>query len=219
MATIQTPTDNPLFSVPLEPPPPQPPQPQQSSTIPPYPEMILAAIETLSDKNGSNKSAISQQIETTYPDLPPAHVTLLSHHLNRMKQTGELVLVKNNYMKPDPNAPPKRGRGRPPKPKDSVQTGAVPSSPRPRGRPPKAKDPFAPEPTSPKPASAPASSGRPRGRPPKSTPVAEGSAPAPAPAVVSVPAPASSPTKQVSGVKRGRGRPAKVKPAVAPVAG
>ena len=79
--------------------------------------MILAAIEALDEAGGSNKSSISKHIEDTYGSLPAAHATLLSHHLNRMRQSGELVLVKNNYMKPDPNAPPRRGRGRPPKPK------------------------------------------------------------------------------------------------------
>ncbi|KAJ4833561.1 hypothetical protein Tsubulata_018766 [Turnera subulata] len=105
--------------------------------------MIMAAIEDLDDKNGSNKSAILNQIEATHPNLPAAaHATLLSHHLNRMTETGQLALVKNNYMKPDPNAPP-------PKPKTPLPSVTVVSSPRPRARPPKAKDPFAPA-TSPK---------------------------------------------------------------------
>ncbi|KDP38087.1 hypothetical protein JCGZ_04730 [Jatropha curcas] len=184
----------------------QPQQPQQqSSTIPQYPELIMQAIEALNDKNGSNKSAISKQIETIYPDLPAAHTTLLSHHLNKMKQSGQLVMVKNNYMKPDPNAPPKRGRGRPPKPKVPLPPGTVISPPRPRGRPPKPRDPFAPV-ASPK-KKSPTGSGRPRGRPPKKA------KPAGAPAPVTV-----SPS-QAKGVKRGRGRPPKVKPAVAPLAG
>ncbi|CAK7326774.1 unnamed protein product [Dovyalis caffra] len=139
---------------------------QQSSTLPQYPEMIMAAIEALNEKEGSNKTSISKEIESTHPDLPPAHSTLLSHHLNKMKQSGQLVLVKNNYMKPDPNAPPKRGRGRPPKPKLPTPAGVVAGSPRPRGRPPKARDPFAPV-ASPKKKSASPGSGRPRGRPPK----------------------------------------------------
>ncbi|KAG5532140.1 hypothetical protein RHGRI_026677 [Rhododendron griersonianum] len=174
-------------------PPPQPPLPPP--TLPLYPEMIMAAIEALNDESGSNKSAISRQIEATYGELPAAHTTLLSHHLNKMKQGGQLVMVKNNYMKPDPNAPPRRGRGRPPKPKtaSSLPTAdAVASPPRPRGRPPKARDPFAP----PSEAKAkPASSGRPRGRPPKKAKVesaVEGGVTSAAPA-------------------RGRGRPPKVK--------
>lgn len=165
-------------------------------------QMIMAAIEALDDKDGSNKSAISKQIESTYPDLPAAHTTLLAHHLNKMKQSGQLVMVKNNYMKPDPNAPPKRGRGRPPKPKVPVPPGTVIAPPRPRGRPPKPKDPFAP--VAP-PKKSTSGSGRPRGRPPKK-------------AKTEV-APTSAPAAQAKGVKRGRGRPPKVKSAVAPVAG
>lgn len=165
--------------------------------------MIMAAIEALNDPSGSNKSVIAKQIESTYGDLPPAHSTLLAHHLNKMKQSGELVLVKNNYMKRDPNAPPKRGRGRPPKPKEPLPPGTVVSPPRPRGRPPKPKDPSVPPPPPKRKASA-AVSGKKRGRPPKDKPAAAASAPAPAAA-------------GGGGVKRGRGRPPKVKPAVAPV--
>ncbi|XVE85440.1 hypothetical protein DITRI_Ditri17bG0091200 [Diplodiscus trichospermus] len=162
----------------------QGPPPQQSS-IPDYPQLILAAIEALNEKGGSNKSAISKHIESTHPDLPAAHTTLLSHHLNKMKQSGQIIFLKNNYLIPDPNAPPKRGRGRPPKPKDPLPPGTVVSPPRPRGRPP--KDPFAP----PKPKIT-ASTGRPRGRPPKKAKTATAAAPPP------------------PGVKRGRGRPPKV---------
>ncbi|KAM1191485.1 hypothetical protein ACFX2I_011952 [Malus domestica] len=76
--------------------------------------MIMAAIEALNDSYGSSKSAIAKHIESTYGDLPESHTTLLAHHLNKMKDTGELVLVKNNYMKPDPNtvvrSRPKRHR-------------------------------------------------------------------------------------------------------------
>ncbi|KAK9276222.1 hypothetical protein L1049_006732 [Liquidambar formosana] len=178
-----------------------PAQPPPAPSLPQYPEMIIAAIEALNDKNGSNKSAISKYIESTYSDLPAAHTTLLSHHLNKMKQSGDLALVKNNYMKPDPNAPPKRGRGRPPKPKVPLPPGTVLSPPRPRGRPPKPRDPFAP-PAPPKKKAAPSGSGKPRGRPPKKAKVTA----APAPAAASA-----------SGAPRGRGRPPKVKPSVAAV--
>ncbi|WCJ33580.1 HMG-Y-related protein A [Euphorbia peplus] len=164
-------------------------QQEEHTILPHYPEMIMAAIEALDEKEGSNKSAISTQIETTYPDLPPSHVTLLAHHLNKMKQNGQLVLVKNNYMKPDPNAPAKRGRGRPPKPKsdlpDLAGSGAGASSPRPRGRPPKMAKTEA----------------------------------GPVPVHVPVATDADSSVTEQKGVKRGRGRPPKVKPAVAPVAG
>ena len=141
----------------------------------------------MNEKAGSNMSAISKHIESTHSDLPPAHSTLLSHHLNKMKQSGQIVMLKNNYLKPDPSSPPKRGRGRPPKPKVPLPPGTVVSSSRPRGRPPKAKDPLAPS----KPKTT-AGTGRPRGRPPKKAKAGTATAPPP------------------PGVKRGRGRPPKV---------
>lgn len=124
--------------------------------------MILKAIEALNEENGSNKSSISKYMESTYGDLPAGHSQLLSDHLNRMKDSGQLVFWKNNYSKPNPNAPPRRGRGRPPKPKDHLPPGPV-SPARPRGRPP--KDPNAP-PTLAK-VKMSSGSGKPRGRPRK----------------------------------------------------
>ncbi|KAK3222003.1 hypothetical protein Dsin_009028 [Dipteronia sinensis] len=180
---------------------------QQHSSLPQYPEMIMAAIYALNENGGSSKAAISKQMESAYPDLPAAHATLLAHHLGKMKQSGQLAMDKNSYLKPDPNAPPKRGRGRPPKPKAQEPTGGVVSPPRPRGRPPKPRDPFAPPAPSKKKISG--GSGRPRGRPPKKAKTA------PPAAATSAPAAAAAAT----GPPRGRGRPPKVKPAVAPVAG
>ncbi|KAM5558081.1 HMG-Y-related protein A [Rosa sericea] len=133
-------------------------------SLPPYPEMILKAIEGLNEKNGSNKSSISRFIESTYGELPAGHSGLLSNHLSKMKDSGELVFWKNNYTKPDPNAPPRRGRGRPPKPRDPDQPQVANlASGRGRGRPP--KDPDAP-PRPPK-VKASSGSGKPRGRPRK----------------------------------------------------
>ncbi|KQJ98348.1 HMG-Y-related protein A [Brachypodium distachyon] len=158
--------------------------------LPPYPEMILEAIEALNDKQGSNKSAISKHIEGKYGDLPPAHGSLLTAHLSRMKESGELLFLKNNYFRADaPDAPPKRGRGRPPKSKDPnappPQPKPKPASPRPRGRPSKPKDPEAQQ------AERPAKKPKPAAPAPAPAPAADGSAP----------------------VKRGRGRPPKVRPA------
>lgn len=149
---------------------PQPPT-QVFPPLPQYPEMILTAIEELNEKNGSNKTSISKHIESTYGNLPSAYSTLLTHHLNRMKSSGQLVFFKNNYLKPDPNSPPRRSRGRPPKPKASIPPGTVLPPPRPRGRPPKSRDPSdPPPPPKQKPASATTSvSGRKRGRPPKAS--------------------------------------------------
>ncbi|KAL2317255.1 hypothetical protein Fmac_031131 [Flemingia macrophylla] len=157
-------------------------------SLPLYSEMILKALEALNEPTGSSKSAISKHIESTYGELPDS--TLLGNQLNKMKESGELVFVKNNYMKADPSAPPKRGRGRPPKPKVPLPLGTVLSPPRPRGRPP--KDPNAP-PKTPKSKATPGS-GRPRGRPKK---------------IPRSPSVAAS-TAVSSG--RPRGRPPKVKP-------
>ncbi|KAL0396707.1 UNVERIFIED_CONTAM: HMG-Y-related protein A [Sesamum calycinum] len=188
----------------------QPPAPAPAPLVPPgtlpqYPEMILAAIEALNEESGSNKSSISKHIEATYGNLPPAHSTLLTHHLNKMKSAGHLLFVKNNYLKPDPNAPPRRGRGRPPKPKTPLPPGAVLPPPRPRGRPPKSRDATAPSlPSKPKATTTTATvSGKKRGRPPKGATAGAGAAPPPPPATAA------------GGAPRGRGRPPKVKPAVA----
>lgn len=101
--------------------------------------MIIAAIDALNEKMGSNKTSISKYIESKYQNLPAGHSTLLRHHLNRMKDIGELIFWKNNYMKPDPNFI-RRGRGRPPKPKEPGMQASGPA--RPRGRP--RKDEFGP---------------------------------------------------------------------------
>nr|ACJ83992.1 unknown [Medicago truncatula]AFK43801.1 unknown [Medicago truncatula] len=174
-------------------------------SLPPYPEMIMKALEALNEPNGSNKSSISNYIESIYGELPEGHSIVLANHLNQMKDNGDLVFAKNNYMKPDPNAPPKRGRGRPPKPKD-------PLAPPPAA----VLSPNAP-PKTPKPAS----SGRGRGRPKKVQGTENVSNPSggdgdgagagaevddddAAPSVAAVAVPTTS--------GRGRGRPPKVKP-------
>lgn len=160
-------------------------------SLPPYPEMIFRAIEALNSDNGSNKSTISKYIESTYGNLPTGHSSLLTHHLNMMKASGELVFWKNNYMKRDPTAPPRRGRGRPPKPKGPLPPNSALSPPKPRGRPP--KDPNAPpKPPTPVQMKVSSGTGKPRGRPRKFPQPATTPAP---------PAPSGRP----------RGRPPKVK--------
>ncbi|PIM98419.1 hypothetical protein CDL12_29103 [Handroanthus impetiginosus] len=134
--------------------------------------MIMEALDALKQTEGANKSSISKYMESKYGEMPPGHSDLLSHHLTRMKESGELFFIKNNYIKPGPDAPVKRGRGRPPKPKEPLPLGAEVPAPRPRGRP--KKDPNAPPaPKKPKlPAGPPSISktGRPRGRPRKVNP-------------------------------------------------
>ncbi|KAF2300501.1 hypothetical protein GH714_013840 [Hevea brasiliensis] len=170
-------------------------------SLPPYPEMILAAVEALNEKNGSNKTSISKYIESKYGELPAAHTTLLSHHLNRMKDTGELVFWKNNYMKAEPNAPPRRGRGRPPKAKVPLPPGSVVARARPRGRPPKDPNaPLTPKPVKPKVAAT--GSGKPRGRPRKMARPTGGMSGTTTTTAVAM----------ATGTGRPRGRPPKVKP-------
>lgn len=135
----------------------------------------MEALDALKQSEGANKSSISKYMESKYGEMPAGHADLLSHHLTRMKDSGELLFIKNNYLKPGPDAPIKRGRGRPPKPKEALPTGDAPASPRPRGRP--KKDPNAPPaPKKPKPQAGPPSiskTGRPRGRPRKVSPQVE----------------------------------------------
>ncbi|KAH7679773.1 High mobility group protein HMGA plant protein [Dioscorea alata] len=178
-------------------------EPSDQAAFPSYSEMIMAAIDALNDGNGASESMISKFMEETYGGLPSTHSVDLQVELTRMKESGELVLGENYYKRPDAEVAPKRGRGRPPKAKISGTDGeavAVAASivPRPRGRPPKPKDPLAA-------AVAKAAHGLPkrRGRPPKNPRVAAAVVPVPPAAVV--------------GVKRGRGRPPKVKPQLADV--
>lgn len=134
--------------------------------------MIMEAIDELKLAEGVSKPSISKFMESKYGEMPAGHADLLTEHLTTMKDSGELVFIKNNYLKPSSDAPPKRGRGRPPKAKEPVPAGAVLAPPRPRGRP--KKDPNAPP--APKklktPAATPSVSktGRPRGRPRKVQP-------------------------------------------------
>ncbi|KAK7305695.1 hypothetical protein VNO77_43605 [Canavalia gladiata] len=166
-------------------------------SLPPYPEMILKAIEALNEENGSNKSSISKYIESTYGGLPQGHKALLNVHLAKMRDSGVLVFWKNNYTKRDPNAPPRRGRGRPPKPKDHLPPGTILPPPRPRGRPPKGPN----DPPRPPKAKTSSGSGRPRGRPRKMARPAGGFGGAP-------------PSKAGTPSGRPRGRPPKVKPSL-----
>ncbi|KAI7750848.1 hypothetical protein M8C21_003045 [Ambrosia artemisiifolia] len=191
-----------------------PPAPAPVNVLPQYPELIMEAIDTLDVKKGVCRSKISKQIESSYGSLPAAHKTLLSHHLNRMRATGELIVINNNYLKPDPNAPLRRGRGRPRKPPSEFSprtsvSGRKPGRPRLYDTPAK------------KPASG---EGRGRGRPRKVITDADGMSAAPVAmsALVSFGSrgrgrPRKEPRSDdddvmsvmVSGEKRGRGRPRK----------
>nr|GMD82677.1 HMG-Y-related protein A-like [Ipomoea batatas] len=105
-------------------------------------QMILEALHVLKQKERVNKFGISKYIESKYGGMSDAHSKLLTFHLERiMKQSGDLIFLKNNYIKPGPDTPPKRGCGRRPKPKAPVAPGTIFAPPRPRGRP--RKDPNA----------------------------------------------------------------------------
>lgn len=138
--------------------------------------MILEAIDELKEAEGVNKSTISKHLESKYGELPTTHADLLTLNLNAMKDRGELLFVKNNYLRPTSDAPLKRGRGRPPKAKEPAPAGIVLAPPRPRGRP--KKDPNAPPaPKKAKTVASPPSvskTGRPRGRPRKVQPLQNG---------------------------------------------
>ncbi|KAK1392020.1 HMG-Y-related protein A [Heracleum sosnowskyi] len=141
-------------------------------SLPPYPQMIMAAMDALKDNEGLSKASISKYMEATYGDLPAGHANLLTQHLNTLKQNGELVLVKNNYMKPGPDVPLKRGRGRPPKPKSDDAAG-LDGPGKPRGRPKKDTDGGEPGAKKVKNDDQ-VKSGKPRGRPRK---IVEGQVP------------------------------------------
>ncbi|KAK3149558.1 hypothetical protein QOZ80_3AG0219060 [Eleusine coracana subsp. coracana] len=178
-----------------------------SDLVPPsYPEMIVAAIASLAEDNGSSQAAISRRIEAeARGDLPASHPALVAAHLARMSAAGELVAVAGGKyaLPPPPPAPPapespieedddladeeptepvpppaKRGRGRPPK----VRPPGFPSAGA-RGAA-VAGQPAAPRrrgrPPKPRDPLAPPKIPRPRGRPRKN-PLPEGMAPRPRP--------------------------------------
>lgn len=179
--------------------------------------MIIKAIVDLNERKGSSSRAIAKYIDATFSNLPHSHAALLVHHLRRLKKKGVLQMVKHSYKLPKKASTktdaPKRGPGRPPKPKPSAGDAGLVK--RGRGRP--RKDPSVPKeaPRKPKvgrPRKAPLAAGaaapRPRGRPPKKAKADGFSGAAAAPAAIVVPL-ATSPDATPPKV---RGRPKKVKP-------
>lgn len=66
--------------------------------------MINTAISELDDVGGSTEEAISEFIKQKFEDLPWAHASLLSRHLKKLSQRGELISVLGNcYMLPSEN--------------------------------------------------------------------------------------------------------------------
>lgn len=64
--------------------------------------MIRAAIVGLKDRDGSSRQAISKYIEKEFghANLPPTHSVMLTHHLKRLRDEGQLIMVKHSYMLP-----------------------------------------------------------------------------------------------------------------------
>lgn len=88
--------------------------------------MITAAIVAMKEKDGSSRQAIAKYIETEYTSLSPSHGSLLTQQLKRMKNNGQLVMVKHSYMLPRSGSGqnsdgPKRKPGRPPKARPEIQ--------------------------------------------------------------------------------------------------
>lgn len=150
--------------------------------------MITAAIlwdSSQGKAGGSSKRAIAKYIDRVYTNLPPTHSALLTHHLKRLKNAGQLVMIKNSYQLPVVaaataasatavplrSAPPQQQQPQPPPQQQQYQpTDTIsPTSKKRPGRPPKPK-PLA-QPTtaaaSPAPVNGPSTGKRPRGRPPR----------------------------------------------------
>ncbi|KAL2461728.1 high mobility group A5 [Abeliophyllum distichum] len=100
---------------------------------PTYAEMITAAIWALKERNGSSKRAIAKYIETQYSNLPPTHSALLTHHLKRLKNNGQLLMVKNSYKLPRSTTVPVTANGN----GNSISVPASVGPKRRPGRPPK----------------------------------------------------------------------------------
>ncbi|XP_047333031.1 uncharacterized protein KIAA1522-like [Impatiens glandulifera] len=119
------------------------PAPTNGHSNPSYPEMVLAAIGALKEKDGSSRQAIAKYIEQVYTDLPSDNSVLLTRHLKLMKQAGQLIMVKHSYMLPGsasfvpqpapvengPSIEPKRRSGRPSKLKVDYQLVVAPTPP------------------------------------------------------------------------------------------
>ncbi|CAN6882877.1 unnamed protein product [Brassica oleracea var. botrytis] len=86
------PSNNNQFFQPSRPVPSHP-----SVNHPHYSEMICSAISALNEPDGSSKQAISRYIERFYTGIPPAHGSLLTHHLRTLKNSGVLFMVKKSY--------------------------------------------------------------------------------------------------------------------------
>lgn len=74
----------------------------RTPTHPTYASMIQTAILKLNEEGGSMESSISEYIIANYEDLPWAHKSYLSHYLNKLIESGEIVCTSTKcYTLPD----------------------------------------------------------------------------------------------------------------------
>ncbi|KAF0910251.1 hypothetical protein E2562_001439 [Oryza meyeriana var. granulata] len=121
--------------------------------LPSYPEMIVEAIASLAEENGSSQAAIARRIEAARGaagGLPPSHPALVAAHLSRMSAAGELVAVAGGKYALRPQPPPVAAvEAEFTADDDSADEDLLPSPPPPppkrgRGRPPKVRPPGYP---------------------------------------------------------------------------
>ncbi|PHT83178.1 hypothetical protein T459_11621 [Capsicum annuum] len=60
---------------------------------PPYSWMIEKALQELNEKGGSTEDSISTFIKKEHDSLPWAHMTMLKHHLQKMTEKGEIIMI------------------------------------------------------------------------------------------------------------------------------
>ncbi|XP_006360458.1 HMG-Y-related protein A-like [Solanum tuberosum] len=66
---------------------------QTTPDHPPYAWMIEKALQELDEEGGSNEDSISEFIMKNNDSLPRAHTTMLKHHLEKMCERGEIVMI------------------------------------------------------------------------------------------------------------------------------
>ncbi|KAI6671483.1 hypothetical protein NL676_006368, partial [Syzygium grande] len=69
----------------------------QTPDHPTYALMIRRAIEELNEEGGSSEESISKFIKEEYRDLPWGHPSLLSHHLKKLSECGEIISASMNH--------------------------------------------------------------------------------------------------------------------------
>ncbi|KAH0682536.1 hypothetical protein KY290_021114 [Solanum tuberosum] len=66
---------------------------QTTPDHPPYAWMIEMALQELDEGGGCNEDLISEFIMKNIDSLPRAHTTILKHHLEKMCERGEIVMI------------------------------------------------------------------------------------------------------------------------------